>query len=252
MKVDLKTEYNGFPAIDVRNVIQRIIDYSESAAIQRISQYLETNSTHAHALLDRLHADGYVEKLKVGGEVIIQMTTRGTAFRMSRATKPISRTTAELKVAEFLLRVEAANANPEYCYFVDEVMVFGSFVTKKPTLGDVDIAVSYARKTVVDIEERARLRVETSEQNFKSFFDALAWPQTEVERFIKNGDRALSLHSLEAERDFIQDTGTFKIIYKLPDSASGQLIIRPRDKEAVKHSNRKLATNRTNATKGRG
>jgi predicted nucleotidyltransferase len=119
------------------------------------------------------------------------------------------RSTAGRLVANFLQRVEEVNGDPSLLYWIDEVIVFGSFLTESEMLGDVDLAVSttcrikgndeYHKLRKARVEE-ARARGRT----FQSFYDELSWAQREIILRLRNRSNSLSIHHLELERTFIE------------------------------------------------
>lgn len=57
---------------------------------------------------------------------------------------PVTRARADKMVAELPARAEAMNADPRYMHLISRIAVFGSYLTDKPTLGDLDTAIEYA------------------------------------------------------------------------------------------------------------
>ena len=49
-------------------------------------------------------------------------------------------------LAQLQLRAAWVDADPEYLYGVSRLMVFGSYLSDKPKLGDIDIAVQLGPK----------------------------------------------------------------------------------------------------------
>jgi len=76
-------------------------------------------------------------------------------------------------------------------------------------LGDVDLALTYMRRTN-DPEEFDKLRKERVKEaqaagrHFPLFIDKLFWPMREVELTLRNRCGSLSFHNLCEEREFIQ------------------------------------------------
>lgn len=120
---------------------------------------------------------------------------------------PIKRATADRYVSELLQRVEKVNDDPDLLFWVDEVVVFGSYLTKSATLGDVDLAVMYTRRVGRnEWSDRSKERVEMARANGHSVsgIEGLGWPQTEIELRLRKGVRALHIHDLRAEQSFIE------------------------------------------------
>jgi predicted nucleotidyltransferase len=101
------------------------------------------------------------------------------------------------------------NDDPNLLYWIDEVLVFGSFLTESETLADVDLAVVYTRRTddPKDFREREKARVREARaagRHFPLFFDKLVWPLREIELRLRKRSGSLSLHDLGKERKFIE------------------------------------------------
>jgi predicted nucleotidyltransferase len=77
---------------------------------------------------------------------------------MASAAKPISRASAEKKLAEFLDRVRKVKEDDYFLYKVEKVIVFGSYLGSADLLSDIDLAVSW----------NGRLRIIKSLNDFQS------------------------------------------------------------------------------------
>src|ERR1700704_1962485 len=66
---------------------------------------------------------------------------QGAALAIAKAGPPIKRKTADRIVAEFLHCVEQVNASQIYAYRIARQVVFGGYLTDRPDLGDIDLAV---------------------------------------------------------------------------------------------------------------
>jgi hypothetical protein len=90
-----------------------------------------------HKKLARL---GYVKRVAVDGPEADRLggrwalTISGAALCMASATPPMSRSKAEHLLHEFLERVREVNGNPKYLYRVSRLGVFGSYLSRAPTL----------------------------------------------------------------------------------------------------------------------
>jgi predicted nucleotidyltransferase len=160
-----------------------------------------------------------------------ELTPKGHALRMATARKPIKRATAEQMVREFVERVEYANRDPDLLLWIDEVVVFGSFVGTAPKLSDIDWAVTYTPR-IEDSDawqEMMFARVRLAQANgryFRSFLDKLGWPQREIELHLRKGLPAIHIHDLREEGSFIR-TIPSKQLYVRPQRG---LVICPKCK----------------------
>ena len=75
-----------------------------------------------------------------------EVTNKGRTLALASAAQPILRKTAERKISELLERVKIINTSPRYLFEVTKVIVFGSYLTEKQKINDIDIAVTLERK----------------------------------------------------------------------------------------------------------
>ncbi len=71
-----------------------------------------------------------------------------------------------------------------------KVRVFGSYVTGAPDLGDIDLFLELGPKDPENRDALDRARSEEAQaegRRFRHFIEFLCWPETEVERFLRNG-----------------------------------------------------------------
>lgn len=142
-------------------------------------------------------------------------TELGNQFAVAPASKPVTRETAEKRLAEFLERVKAVCDDPYYLYRVGRVTLFGSILSDKSLLGDVDIAIQLIHKEpdkskAEELDKERRQKASREGRRFSNYVDYLAWPKVEIFLFLKARSRVLSL-CLESE-SFLKKCET-KIIY---------------------------------------
>lgn len=113
-------------------------------------------------------------------------------------------------------RVKEVNSNDYYLYQVKKVIVFGSYLSTKERLGDIDIAIELVPKEGEPkrygklTRERAR-EARDKGRTFSSFIDELYWARTEVKRFLKSRSRSISLHETD---DPILEQVAYQVIYE--------------------------------------
>ena len=120
-------------------------------------------------------------------------------------------------MSEFLDRVAQVNAADAYAYRVRAVVVFGSFLTGRDMIGDIDLAVQSIprfddRAKQDEVEEEARSR---KDGPFRNLTENVCWPQIEMERALRARSTALELHpigNLEAILRRAADT-PYKVLF---------------------------------------
>jgi hypothetical protein len=128
----------------------------------------------------------------------------------------ITRKQADVLVAEVCERARAINAG-DYAHRIVRLEVFGSYLTDKDPLGDLDLMVTLAPAyddlaQQRNAEDRAR-----AGRTFRNLIEDVYWPKEEVHRALKNRKRAISIHDASERQALIDDYGsTFREIFNAP------------------------------------
>lgn len=212
----------GYPAIQVRNFLRKFGGLNIRAVfVQRI---LHVDFAQADVFLREMAQLGYLqhkEDLRGEEEQTYEVTSSGLRLANASATQPISRKTAERVLGEFMNRLHEINASAKdpYAYKITSAVLFGSMLSDKEQLGDVDIAIELHPTTSDDKKlntlGRYRLRMaKLNGKHFKSDFDQIVWPMTEVFYVLKAHSRRLSLHQL-SELSEMQNV-SYRVLYGDP------------------------------------
>lgn len=175
--------------------------------MDKIAETLECKISDAKSILKNLVDDNYLtinKKISFDGSWYkVEETDIGRRFAIATANPPISRKKAELLLTELLNRVQVVNDSAEYAYFVKSVKVFGSYLSDKAILGDLDVAVKlehrYAGKAG---EERRCERISLASKSgrrFSNMIDQLYWPHREVMLQLGTKKKGLSIHDENAD-----------------------------------------------------
>jgi len=108
-----------------------------------------------------------------------------------------------------LIRVGIVNAATTSLYSVGKVVAFGSYLGNQDRVGDIDLAIRLDRRPEFAPRwpEALLARAEAAENHgrrFRGFLKRLAWPETEVKRYLRGGVRSLSLHDWTKEEPWLQ------------------------------------------------
>jgi DNA-binding IclR family transcriptional regulator len=138
MYVDSKGEIGGVPAVQVRDFLRREDEWRSDYLMSRFG----LSPSRAETLTAELLRLGYIEmRERHDSSRCYCKTQLGCRFSLASAARPLTRKTAERRLAEFIERVRALNANDYYLYRVRTVRVFGSYLTERDRINDIDIAV---------------------------------------------------------------------------------------------------------------
>lgn len=128
----------------------------------------------------------------------------------------VTRSKADELIGDLVQRARSINRDSEYLYRVTRLEVFGSYVSEKPKLGDIDVAVDMALKR--EYRDGVDFHKECVKQGrgrtFRSSLAMLMWPQEKTLRALKAGHRAFSFHdSSELEQLKADGQATGKLIF---------------------------------------
>jgi DNA-binding MarR family transcriptional regulator len=217
MRINPAEKIAGQSPLLIRKLLYRAIQSKWSVAFA--AEVMGVGARTAKKAVEELEALGYIEKTTSESNsrrVMWKNTALGDHFAMSPASKPVTRATAERKIAEFLERVRAVRDNPYYLYRVERVTLFGSILSDKSSLGDVDIAVRLVhkepdRQKASELDKQRRREASANGRRFNNDVDYLFWPKYEVFLFLKS--RSTSLRLCPEDENFLQKCET-KVIYE--------------------------------------
>lgn len=215
MQINSKDILFGQPILKIREVVrfamrQKLWGRSKAEVICKVGDILkEPNSVAKEIVKQMIHEEYFfLKKVKYG--VIYQYelkeTIKGRRLGITKVNPPISREKATQLLNELIDRAKAINANDELVYFVESLKVFGSYLSDKAVLGDLDVGIKLIRKYDSDkfaqkSQERSDLAIESG-RRFSNSTDELFWSETEVLLMLKARQRGLSLHKEDEDEVF--------------------------------------------------
>lgn len=212
MFLDKTEKIIGIPILEVRKFLKGV-GYSAFDVNRLISKFT-LSGREAKALLGELIKRSLVRATS-NDNGYWELTIKGSAFTMASAAKPICRHTADRLVKEFLERIEVVNNNIGYLFKVNTAVIFGSYLSDKEKINDIDIAIQLERKEK-DFDKYRALKDQqiTDEQLigrvFRDYTYKLDWPEKKVRLFLKSRSRGLSFHPME---DLKIVTGAKRVIF---------------------------------------
>ncbi len=188
--------------MQIRRLLRRMSNFMFAAVT--VQKDLGVPLKEAEAIIAGLEHEGFiVKRFKTGRDGQPQPcwenTIKGNSLAMATAARPVKRATADRALAQLLDRVSAVNARDEFAYRVERVVVFGSYLTSARELNDVDLLVDLAPRQgnserQASLERSSMTRAIRDGRRFRDSMEAVLWPRMEVECFLKNRSRTLSLH----------------------------------------------------------
>lgn len=215
MRIDRKELIGGLPSTAVRDFLRAVgtaqWDVAYAAARLRV------RPRQAAQVVKQLLELGCVESVSnARGEVLYRRTLTGSTFAQASAARPLKRSTADRKLAEFLDRARRINDDDHYLYRVKKAVVFGSYLTQADRIGDVAVELvprwqdPEKQSAMYDARIKEAMR---SGRRFANIGAEVSWPQNEVYLALKDRSRAISLHPAD---DAILKRAACRVVFEGP------------------------------------
>ena len=187
----------GHPALAVRDFLRRHANGVWHT--DRLAAVLKVPPIRARAIVRELARLGYVgrDERRRTSDPWWCVRDPGLRFASARAGPPLSRERADRLLVEMVARCEAANAQESFAYWVVRLSVFGSYLSDKPTLGDLDVVLDLEpkeRNADAQMERLvARWTLARGEGRRVTEDDVYLWADTEVRRFVRGRSGCVQL-----------------------------------------------------------
>jgi len=195
MNIDPKGTIANFPSTAVRSLFLHHQRWFMSFTERSVGHHLEISEADARTLLRELERLGYLQEVK---NQQWSMTDEGTRLAQASAAPRITRKTANRLMQELLARCRVINRSAvEYAFCVKRLIVFGSYCTDAPTLGDIDLAVELRPRVFGPVQQQAfEDEIRQRHPYDGNLIARLERPETNVRKFLKNRSGYLSVANL--------------------------------------------------------
>lgn len=209
MNLDRTTTIATLPVKTVRDALRELRRYGDdSFSVTALARQLNVSLAQSQWLCENLRADGVLvrkprphdgktERLYYG------LGDNGTRFLNATMLKRIDRAKVDHLLADLLARARTINADPELCYFVNELRLFGSAMdgkTESFDFGDVDVAyIMQRRQTPAGYKkwtDWSLARARAHNRN-RSMMEEYSFAENEVLRKLRNRSPYISLHPID-------------------------------------------------------
>jgi hypothetical protein len=206
MYFDPLEEIAGVKLRDLRGVFRLLNCGDRSFYIEWLCDRLKLDPMQGQAVLEALIGRGFVVKHQ-GSNVptaagLHEMTDTGSFLANAHFTKRFSRATAARIIEAVQNRAAEVNAESALPTFVGEIKVFGSWLSEKPDLGDVDLAVGLQRRYQGKDFTRLNLLWADRDEFRGSWVQRLFYADTLAYRRIKGRDGRISIHRMDEIKTF--------------------------------------------------
>lgn len=209
MIVDWKENISGLTMVQVRDVLRVISDrYALVELRKRVPPEIDLLG-----LMTAFEERGWIEHLS-GPHV--RTTISGQAVAMAKKLARFSREVGEALLAKVIGRAVSVNDHTDYAYNVEELAVFGSFLTGVGDLGDLDVAYRleprWGSSDELGVEKAfARSHVAFPPPARYGFIDRLGWPSEVVRRRLNISNR-VSMHDVD---EIVRLGWDYRTVYEL-------------------------------------
>jgi len=198
MRIRARDTFAGYPIMKVRELLRK---WGNGTRVEFVARVMRVSKAKAQCLVDELLASGFIEEARdADGDCGFNATVKGAALAQATASKPLLRSTVEVKLKELVERMVQLNGSHEHLVGVEAAYVYGSYLSDAPTLGDLDVSVTFFRKERAAGERYTELALADargSGRRFSNFLEKLVWPERKALLFLKQRSRVFSLHTDE-------------------------------------------------------
>ena len=185
----------GLDALEARRILKRFGD--EALSLEQAARQCEIAVATAPGLLALFVAEGYL-KVTQGTIESWAITSKANSLFDKSTTRLLKRSKAQEKLQALLARVKEVNENPYYLFTVTRLGVFGSYLTDKNLLGDLDVCLCLAPREQNHAQHmklyEARIHRAFAEgQRFSNSSEKLLYPILEGYKFLKGRSPKLNL-----------------------------------------------------------
>lgn len=204
------TRVLGRPLAEVRRVLR--LDAGEGFDIEAARQRIADDDYAVRRFLADLVTDEWLVQDRADHWTVTAKAKELQFESRGRLTRP----KADGLVGELLAKVRAVNADPKYAYKVDSVVLFGSYLSGRDRIGDIDVAVALRprlqnREAQKALEETARSRGPRS----RNIVERVYKPQREVRQVLKAKSSWLDVRDISELEEVLQQRSAveYKVIY---------------------------------------
>lgn len=192
IKISPEDRIAGAPAAAVIKLL-KVLSQGEISTRQALGISIKGLDVNVE-LLRRLVSEERL--LQVDKKNTWTLTEKGFLYSKAQLTK-IKRTTAAGIIKEIPSSADRINADDELAYRVERLAIFGSYLSDKDRIGDVDIAADLIPR-LADKNEQYNLlmsRAESGGKRISSPVHKSAYASNEVWSALKCGRKSVSVHS---------------------------------------------------------
>ncbi len=138
------------------------------------------------------------------------LISAGWRSKKKQSTQRLTLKKADELFSAFGVRIAKANSNRKFAFFVQEAIVYGSYMRREDnTVGDIDIAISFAMKTETKLDSRIEFHMRRDKVDLKGGYNRAI---SEVSDSIVR-----SKHFHQADVEFVKRSFPYRVIHEMPE-----------------------------------
>lgn len=226
MRLNPKETLYNQPILKVREVVrhamqEKFLERTKTLLTEEVAKILLQPVAVSKQVMIDLLKDDYliINKVTTFANITqyeLVATEKGRRFGIATGDPAISRQKADKLLSDLIEQAKAINLNDDLVYVVERIKVFGSYLSDKELLGDLDVAIKISRRYHgADFQARNEKRIIFASQNgkrFSNFIDQISWPHTEVVQLLKTKKKGLSLH--DEDNDEVLERTESRLVYE--------------------------------------
>jgi hypothetical protein len=200
--ISKKDNIANLSVFELRRYLHSPAIYSGVYSAEDMADYLKIPLVHALAVTHALFSDGLAQIPGSDSELepattSFELTTKGEELRRAKGSKPVARAAADKALMEMIARAEEVNASDDYLMSITHIAVFGSYVSEKDPIGDLDVAyAAHGHWGDIDSTEFSRLlyaHYRRIKGGGGDFMKVMEFPSRQVDLKMKNRVRMISI-----------------------------------------------------------
>ncbi len=226
MRINSKEVLFGQPILKIREVVkqamlQRLRSTNRNEILSLVAKILKKSDSEAEQVIIKMIEEEYLTfKEKPVFDNLIEhhltASVKGRRFGIATASPPLSREKATRLLNELIERAKSINGNDDLVYYVENLCVFGSYLSEVEILSDLDVGFKLVQKYLDDeFDNKSQARIDLAFEkgrHFRDFLDRLSWPQKEIILMLKAKQIGLGLHDQDVDKVF--KVTESKIVYQ--------------------------------------
>ena len=181
-----------------RDIVRSCHDWSRS--LDQLLYRFDLPPATLVSYLEALTSNGYLEVETIRDEAYWKTTLRGGGLANASFLRPISRRRADELIGALIERAIAYNQDPDKPMYIDQLLVFGSYLSECETLGDVDIALKHSKREWFQDANAPWVYARQSDRSFRNVVERLCWGENELLLILRSRNPYLSIHTEDITR----------------------------------------------------